>query len=88
VARLCGIFLCRAVRVSTAKLRCVVHADLQPSFGQRLNNAFSYLLGFLRTDFLLRTFFEAFANRGRNYRNHLMLINQLPGSLLHNSFCT
>jgi hypothetical protein len=26
---------------------------------------------------LLRTFFEAFANPIRNYRNHLMLINQL-----------
>jgi hypothetical protein len=26
---------------------------------------------------LLRMFFEAFANRIRNYRNHLMLINQL-----------
>jgi hypothetical protein len=65
-----------------------VHADLQPSFGQCLKNAFSYLLGFLRTDFLLRTFFEAFANRGRNYRNHLMLINQLftlraPQIVLH-----
>jgi hypothetical protein len=54
-----------------------VHANLQPSFGQCLNNAFSYLLGFLLPDFLLRTFFEALANRGRNYRNHLMLINQL-----------
>ena len=54
-----------------------MRANLQPSFGQCLNNAFSYLAGFLRTDFLLRTFFEAFANRGRNYRNHLMLINQL-----------
>ena len=54
-----------------------MRANLQPSFGQCLNNAFCYLLGFLRTDFLLRTFFEAFANRGRHYRNHLMLINQL-----------
>ena len=54
-----------------------MHADLQASFDQCLNNALSYLLGFLRTDFLLRTFFEAFANRGRDYRNHLMLINQL-----------
>jgi hypothetical protein len=49
-----------------------VRANLQPSFGQCLNNPFCYLLGFLRTDFLLRTFFEALANRGRNYRNHLI----------------
>ena len=54
-----------------------MHANLQPSFGQCLNNAFSYLLSFLQTDFLVRTYFEALANRGRNYRNHLMLINQL-----------
>jgi hypothetical protein len=54
-----------------------VRANLQPSFGQCLNNAFCYLLGFLRTDFLLRTFFEALGDRRRNYRNHLMLINQL-----------
>ena len=65
-----------------------MRANLQPSFGQCLNNAFCYLLGFLRTDFLLRTFFEALANRGRNYRNHLMLINQLLSSVLHRSFCT
>lgn len=76
MARLCGIFV-QGRPCATAKLRFVVHADHQPSFGQCLNNAFSDLLGFLRIEFFLRTFFEAFANRGRNYRNHLMLINQL-----------
>ena len=64
-----------------------MRANLQPSFGQCLNNAFCYLLGFLRTDFLLRTFFEALANRGRNYRNHLMLINHLTLRAAK-SFCT
>ena len=54
-----------------------MHTNLQPNLGQRFNNAFSYLLSFLRVNFLLRMFFEAFANRIRNYRNHLMLINQL-----------
>jgi len=54
-----------------------MHTNLQPNLGQRFNNAFSYLLSFLRINFLLRMFFEAFANRIRNYRNHLMLINQL-----------
>lgn len=54
-----------------------MHANLQSNLGQRFNNAFSDLLSFLRIDVLLRRFFEAFANRIRNYRNHLMLINQL-----------
>jgi hypothetical protein len=54
-----------------------MHTNLQPDLGQRFKNAFSYLLSFLRVNFLLRMFVEAFANRIRNYRNHLMLINQL-----------
>ena len=54
-----------------------MHANLQSNLVQRFNNAFSDLLSFLRIDVLLRRFFEAFANRIRNYRNHLMLINQL-----------
>ena len=55
-----------------------MRANFQPCFGQCLNDAFSYLLGFLDTDVLVRTFFEALKDRRRNYRNHLMLINQMP----------
>ena len=65
-----------------------MHTNLQPNLGQRFNNAFSYLLSFLRVNFLLRMFFEAFANRIRNYRNHLMLINQLLRLRAAQSFCT
>jgi hypothetical protein len=59
-------------------LRVGVRANFQPCFGQCLNDAFSYLLGFLDSDILVRTFFEALIDRRRNYRNHLMLIYQLP----------
>jgi hypothetical protein len=59
-------------------LRVGVRAKFQPCLGQCLNDALSYLLGFLDRDFLVRTFFEALIDRRRNYRNHLMLINQLP----------
>ena len=54
-----------------------MRANLQPSFGQCLNNAFRYLLGLLQTEFLVWTFFQALRDRRRNYRNHLMLINHL-----------
>ena len=54
-----------------------MRANFQPSFGQCLNDALGYLLGFLKTDCLVRTFIEALTDRRRNYRNDLMLINQL-----------
>ena len=55
------------VREPLLYLAVPAQADLKPSVGQCLNEAFRHLLGLLWIDRVFRMFFQAFANCRYNY---------------------